>query len=312
MLLYYWINEKCSVSVSYPGNFSVREKLLLFICPLLLFSNAFSQSDARIAIAVNDLTATGVDQATATILSDRLRGELVNIGAFQVVERAEMETILKEQGFQQTGACGDSTSCLVKVGQLLGVQRMVAGSIGKVNDFWTISLRMLNVATGEILFTVSEDFQGDIKDIVSQVVAKAAMKLASGAGLEARNRSMAGKKGDLFLETSQPDATVEIDGMAIKGVTPITLQGFAAGDHRIVVRKGDWYGLKSITLNPDELLKVSIAMQLGTIKIFSTPPNARVFIDGKESGETPLKLDNLPPCGRIGFYQQQICRQYSL
>jgi len=135
----------------------MRKKQLLFICAVFfLHSYVFSQNDARITVAVNDLKGSGMDQVTATIVSDRLRSELVNSGVFRVMEREEMENILKEQGFQQSGGC-DEASCLVQVGRLLGVQRMVSGSIGKVDNFWTISLRMLNVATAEILFTVDED-----------------------------------------------------------------------------------------------------------------------------------------------------------
>jgi TolB-like protein len=274
----------------------MTKKLLPSICAvLILCSYTFSQNDARISIAVNDLKGSGVDQATVTIVSDRLRGELVNTNLFRVMERTEMENVLKEQGFQQSGACNE-TSCLVQVGQLLGVQRMVAGSIGKVDNFWTISLRMLNVATGEILLNVSEDYQGEVKDVISQVIAKAAAKLASGVGQEVRKAAMVGKKGDLYVESSQPGAAVEIDGTALNKVTPLTLQGFAAGDHRIVVRKGDWFGSQNITLIPDELLKVSVGMEQGkgSIEIFSTPPGASIAIDGAKSGETPVKLKNVP------------------
>jgi hypothetical protein len=272
----------------------MRKPYFLLSCMFLLFSHVFSQNDARITIAVNDLKGSGMDQVTATIVSDRLRSELVNTGVFRVMERVEMENILKEQGFQQSGSC-DESSCLVQVGRLLGVQRMAAGSIGKVDNFWTISLRMLNVATAEILFTVDEDFEGDIKGLISQVVAKAAVKLASGAGQEVKKAALAGKKGDLYIESSQPGAAVEIDGAAANNVTPLTLQGFAAGDHHIVVRKGDWFGSKTVTLNPDELLKVSVAMEQGkgSLKIFSTPPGASVTIDGRAAGETPLRLANI-------------------
>jgi hypothetical protein len=253
------------------------KKLLLFMFAVLfLHSCVFSQNDARITIAVNDLKGSGVDQSTATIVSDRLRSELVTSGVFRVMERGEMEIILKEQGFQQSGGC-DEASCLVKVGRLLGVQRMVAGSLGKVDNFWTMSLRMLNVATGEILFTVDEDFEGDVKGLISKVVAKAAVKLASGVGQEVKKAVLAGKTGDLYIESSQPGAKVEIDGAAVNNVTPLTIEGFAAGDHRIVVRKGDWFGSKAVTLNPDELLKVSINMnrKKGPLKSSARRPARR-------------------------------------
>jgi len=274
--------------------FPAKLMALTFLFLTLATIQATGQS-VTLNIAVNDLKVSGIDQSTADIMSDRLRSELVNTGAFRVMERGEMQSILKEQGFQQTGACEES-SCLVQVGQLLGVQRMVAGSIGRVDNFWTMSLRMLNVATGEILFTVSDDYRGnDVGEVISQVTVKAVAKLVSAMGNEVKKTSMTGKKGDLYIESSQPGATVEIDGMSLNNVTPFTLQGYAAGDHRIVVRKGDWFGSKTVTLNPDDLLKVSIDMEQGkgSVKIFSTPNGVKVSVDGKEMGETPLKLDHV-------------------
>jgi hypothetical protein len=267
-------------------------ELITFLLSLIAINVA--GKDAVFNIAVNDLKGNGIDQSVADIISDRLRAELVNAGVFRVMERAEMNNIFKEQGFQKSGAC-DESSCLAQVGQLLGVQRMVAGSIGKVGNFWTISLRMLNVATGEILFTVSEDYEGDIKGVVSTAVTKAAGKLSSGVDIEVKKASMIGKKGDLYIASSQPGASIEIDNTVISGMTPLTIQGFAAGEHRIVVRKGDWYGSQNILLNPDDLLKISVTMERekGSVKIFSSPIGANVTIDGKKAGETPLKVDSL-------------------
>ena len=141
---------------------------------VLLAGLAHAQA-GRVTIAVRELKGKGLEQAAASIVSDRLRAECINTGVFRVMERAEMENVLKEQGLQQTGAC-DEASCLVEVGQLPGVERMVAGSLGKVGSFYTISLRMINVATGEILYTVNVDHKGSSEDVISKAAA------AGGAG----------------------------------------------------------------------------------------------------------------------------------
>ncbi len=135
------------------------------------------EKDIRIKIAVNDLTGRGISQEEAAILSDRLRAELVNTSTFRVMERAEMVSILKEQGFQTSGAC-DEASCLVEVGQLLGVEDIVAGSVGKISDLYSVSLRFINIQTGEILFTISEDREGNLKEILTDVIPTSARKMA--------------------------------------------------------------------------------------------------------------------------------------
>jgi hypothetical protein len=153
-----------------------RHFFMLFCLSFVFTVPGYSQTDVKFNIAVNDLKGAGVDDGTKFMVSERLRSELVKTSAYRVMERTEMESILKEQGFQQTGACEES-SCLVKMAQFLGVERIVAGSIAASGKLWTLSLRMLDVGTGEILFTVDEDFEGDLKEFLSDLLPKAVAKL---------------------------------------------------------------------------------------------------------------------------------------
>jgi hypothetical protein len=260
---------------------------------LLLSLGSVTAQPVKINIAVNDLTGQGIDQAATAILSDRLRAELINTGVFRVMERAEMESILKEQGFQRTGACDET--CIVQTGQLLGVDRMVAGSIGAIGGFYTISLRMLNVATGEILYTVSDDFEGAMKDLISSGISRVANKLAFYGKSDATKQAFAGRSGDLYISADQPGATVEIDGKPMSGETPITLQGIEAGEHQVVARKAALYASQKITLEPGDLLKVSLTLREGkaTLKVFSDPDGAQISLDGKSQGSAPLKIEGI-------------------
>ena len=85
-----------------------------------------------INIAVLELDGKGISSIEASVMGDKLRSELIATGKFQVIERGQMEEILKEQGFQQTGCT--SSECAVQAGQLIGVNKLVAGSVGKVGE----------------------------------------------------------------------------------------------------------------------------------------------------------------------------------
>jgi hypothetical protein len=102
----------------------------------------------RLTVAVTDLQARGLDKSIAEIFSERFRSELIQTGFFRVMERGQMDMVLKEQGFQQTGACSDE-ACLVEMGQIMGVERMIAGSMGKLGTLYTISVRLINVESGK-------------------------------------------------------------------------------------------------------------------------------------------------------------------
>ncbi|MDD5674894.1 MAG: CsgG/HfaB family protein, partial [Chitinivibrionales bacterium] len=123
----------------------------------------------KINMAVNNIkNAAGVTDGEIELLTDRLRAELFNTGAVNVMEREQMQAILKEQGFQQSGACSDE-ACLVEMGQMLGVQKMVSGSLGKLGNLFMVNLRVIDIATGQIVKVVSKDIKGNIEDIVGEL-----------------------------------------------------------------------------------------------------------------------------------------------
>ncbi len=132
--------------------------VFLFSFPVML------SAQGKTNVAVLDLEGRGVSALEAATLTDRLRSEMVDIGYFQVIERGQMEMVLQEQGFQQTGCT--SAECAVEVGKLLGVEKMVAGSIGKLGALYTLDVRMFDVTTGGIERVSKREHRGDIEGLI--------------------------------------------------------------------------------------------------------------------------------------------------
>ncbi len=114
-------------------------------------------------IAVLDFKALGVSGSEAAFMSDFLRSDLVSSKAFRVIDRASMERILAEQGFQQTGCT--TRECAVQMGKLLNAKNMVSGNFGKLAGLFQITINVVNVESGEIIYTDSVSCQnsGDLQ-----------------------------------------------------------------------------------------------------------------------------------------------------
>ena len=123
---------------------------------LLLLFSLVSAQDFRQTVAVIDFDASGISQLEATSLTNRFRTAVGDVGVMRLVKRGMMEEVLQEQGFQQTGCT--SEECAVEVGQLLGVQNMIGGSIGRVGDTFTIDARMISVQSGVSLVTKQKTY----------------------------------------------------------------------------------------------------------------------------------------------------------
>ena len=124
-------------------------KKLALITLLVLFAATACAQETKITAAVMDLEAKqGISVADASLLSDYLRTQLVNVGKFTIVTRENMEMILNEQKLQLTGCT--SRECVVQVGQVLGVRKMFSGSVGKVGQTYQVDLKVYDVESGQI------------------------------------------------------------------------------------------------------------------------------------------------------------------
>ena len=116
-------------------------------------------------VAILDFEGRGINQMEAQTLTDRLMSEMVNTDAVIMVERNQMEEIMNEQGFQQSGCT--TSECAAEVGALLGVQNMVSGSFGKLGNSYTIDAKLFSVSTGGTIRSVSKTYKGEVDGLLT-------------------------------------------------------------------------------------------------------------------------------------------------
>jgi len=176
-------------------------KLIFLVLSSLIWAQTTNQltpeTAAQLAagketVAILDFEGRGISQMEAQTLTDRLMSEMVNTNAVIMVERNQMEEIMQEQGFQQSGCT--TSECAAEVGALLGVQNMVSGSFGKLGNSYTIDAKLFSVSTGGTIRSVSKTYKGEVDGLLTiiEIVAwelvgltAPADKLAKVAGADA-------------------------------------------------------------------------------------------------------------------------------
>jgi hypothetical protein len=146
---------------------------------------SYAQINKTTAVAVMNLGGSGISESDAKFLTDRLTIELQRAGMFEVLERDKMDEILKEQGFQQTGAC-DETACLVEAGRLLPVQKMIGGSLGKIGDVFSAQLRLIDLKTGKVEKTSARDYKGQMEFLLTVGMKEVAEELSGKREIQAQ------------------------------------------------------------------------------------------------------------------------------
>jgi hypothetical protein len=90
-----------------------------------------------------------IDDLTETLLNDGVR----------VVDRKNLEDVMREQNFQMSGNVSDESA--VGIGKMLGAQSIVIGSGENMVDYYRVQFRMLSVETGEVQVQASQNIRYD-------------------------------------------------------------------------------------------------------------------------------------------------------
>ena len=195
---------------------------------LVAFASTARAADLKVKIAVMDLTAKGVPTDLAQSVSGIVAQELDSLGVFKIISGQDIANMLRFEKTRQAIGCDADSGCMSELGGALGVEYLVAGSLGKLSDTWVLNLTLANVTKGSVEGRVTENVVGK-EDKLIGAVKKNARILVS--------KVLEGREGWLILNTPEVGATVKVDGAA-KGVTPLgqRLQ-LAWGPHLLEVEK---------------------------------------------------------------------------
>ena len=122
------------------------------------------------------MDANGVSETTAATATDILRRELFNTRRFTVIERSKMEDILQEQALQRTGVT--DTQQAVDIGRVLGVDKVIAGSLSRLGSRFIIDIRFIDVEKGEIELAESVD-SDDREEALPSAIKTMALSIAA-------------------------------------------------------------------------------------------------------------------------------------
>ena len=236
----------------------------------------YAQTEKPKFIAVLDLeVAKGLPGEAKVTLSDLLREQLVNTGRFRVVDRNNMDKVLKEQGFQLSDCT--SKECAVQVGRMLGVEKMVTGNLTKLGQTYLISVQMTNVETGEIEQMASDRCASCEVDQLLDTIVTVASKLAGVPVAErepAPPRPRAPEPGKISI-TSQPSkARILVNGQD-QGTTPNLITGLKPGAYEVRVQKqGFLEFVQRVNVDPGAALSVDANMVAAQAAVISKAPPA--------------------------------------
>ena len=121
------------------------KKVKATIAAILLVTGMFAQT--KPTIAVLNIDSKGVIN-TSEEMGYLVRLELEKTEAYSVMDKYEVSEVVKANSIDLNNCY--SKSCLVNAGKLLKVEKMLSGSIERFEEKVIVSLRIIDVASGNI------------------------------------------------------------------------------------------------------------------------------------------------------------------
>lgn len=258
--------------------------IVILVCLLYAVQPIFAQQTTKTTIAVIDLASRGgLSQSEIGTLTDRLRSLLVQTQAFTVVDRGRMEEVLAEQGFQMSGCT--SAECAVEAGQILGVEQMMTGSIGKIGRLYTIDIILIHVGTSQILKSLTRDYQGEVEGLV-ELMRSIANELGD---VQKKPETVLQTVGGLDIESTPRNADVFIDNRPV-GRTPLKLRDLQTGTVQLKIQTSGYAPHDDVVTIESGKTKPYVVKlkKMLRLSITSTPVAADIIINDKNIGQTPF------------------------
>ena len=278
--------------------------LALFLT-VIFSSNSWSAGKTRVAVIDFEQKAYQEFQGKqiGEIVAEWLITSLVNTGRFEVVERAQLQKIMKEQQLGMTGMINQETAA--KVGELLGVKAIISGSVIQIGNTYEVNARLISVEDGSILN--AERIRGVGLDSVEQMMDSLADSIKKDFPLEGYVVMVSGKRAMIDLgRTNGVEPRMKFFAMR-KGAPvrhPITgkmLPGEDIKSGEMVVqnveRESSWAEIvqqePGVTISAGNLAKQAIGEQMRVAS--PTVPTAPV----PPSGLTPPQAPAPPPAPMV-------------
>lgn len=118
------------------------------------------ENQKKTTISVYGLRSIDIPQSLAEILQEHLESKLMMFDQYDVLSRNNIDLIFKENRFQQTGVCSEE-ECLAEAGHLLGIEKIITGTVSRLGLIYNIVLKLIDVRTAKLESSVSRKYSGE-------------------------------------------------------------------------------------------------------------------------------------------------------
>ncbi len=212
-------------------------------------------------IAVMDMQAYGVEKDLAENLTDVITTELKLFEGFQVVSRRDIQAMLSFEEVKQSVGCDDE-GCFAELGNALGVNYLVSGGVGKIEETYMVSLKVIDIRQAKTVGRDRENFQGPADGLLP--AARFVLRRVFGAPFEG--------PGMLKLALNEEGTQVDLNGKTIGEYPELLIpKELPAGKHTLQATKEGFFPLtQDVYIEPARLTQMQLVLEEEPAKWWQT------------------------------------------
>lgn len=261
------------------SNQFIKSCFLVIFMMLIFFSNVHAQT---IKIAVLDFNA-GVGIQDVEGMSSTLTTYLFNTQKFTIVERTQVNKVIYEQGFQSSRLTENQ---MVRIGEILNVQKIVVGDINIINGQYNVDVRILDVQTATMNSGAGEVWSGSqYRDAMQKVAQTLTSKMQF---------AVSSASSGISTETRLPNAGRVVTIYGYLQVYPTDLGDFSTEPKNVIagINNSAGYGyndwrlptieeLEAMQSNIREIGGMQSGIYMTAGRSYTNPVHVRLVTTGK-------------------------------
>lgn len=139
----------------------IKKVLVLLLFPIFILSLA-----AQPKIAVLDASlGEGVSPNASAIVADTINEQFVKSKDFTAIDRAYVSSVQEEKKFQLSGDVNEED--ITEIGNTFGADYLCMANVSLLGSTYTVSARLIEVSTAEVISQESHRLQGEIDILFS-------------------------------------------------------------------------------------------------------------------------------------------------
>jgi hypothetical protein len=94
---------------------------------------------------------------------------VADAGDFQVIGKSDITAMLGFEKERMLLACAEESSCVAEIGGALGVDKIVVGNVGRVEETYLLSIKVIDIRKARVEARISEVVEGKAAPLIATI-----------------------------------------------------------------------------------------------------------------------------------------------